>query len=109
MKAFTLTLAALLALSISSVASAWVVQVGPVRVAGRPAVVRPVFAPRPVYVAPRPVLAPAPVYRPLLREAIQDRRDFAREAIQDRREFAREAIQDRREAALDLLLNAAEN
>jgi hypothetical protein len=110
MKTLTFSLAAVLILSLASTASAWVVQVGPVRVAGRPAVVRPYL---PVYVAPRPIAAPAPIYRPILtpapiyrpaiREAVQDRRQFARESIQDRREFARETIQQRREAASNLL------
>jgi hypothetical protein len=102
MKALTLSLAAVLALSISSTASAWVVQVGPVRAAGRPAAVRPH---RPAYVAPvyRPV---APAYRPAVRSAVHDRREFARETVQDRRDFARETIQERRAAAWDAFLNA---
>jgi hypothetical protein len=94
MKVFTFSLSAVLALSLVSTASAWVVKVGPVQVAGRPAVVR---------TYPPVVLAPRPVVNVYAREAVQDRREFAREAIQDRREFTREAIQDRREFAREAI------
>jgi len=121
MKTLMLSLATVLTLTIGSTASAWVVHAGPVTVAGRPGVRRPVPVVRPVA---RPVAVPVarpvavPVARPaalpvvvhqrreLAVETIQDRREAAREVIQDRREFARETIQDLRQAALDAALSA---
>jgi hypothetical protein len=85
MKTLLLSLAAVLALSLPSNASAFVVRVGPVRVAARRAVVRPH---RPAYVAP------PPVYRPLAREAVQERRENIRESIHERRAYVWEVLQD---------------
>lgn len=105
MKTLMFSLATGLVLAINSTASAWVVQAGPVTVAGRSAVVRPVQVVRP---AVRPAVRSAVVHqrRELAVETIQNRRETARQVLQDRREIARELIQDQRQAALDAILNA---
>ena len=101
MKTLMFSLATGLVLAINSTASAWVVQAGPVTVAGRSAVVRPVQV-------VRPAVRSAVVHqrRELAVETIQNRRETARQVLQDRREIARELIQDQRQAALDAILNA---